>query len=400
MYASSSSFLTCTRWGALTFLLSSTHCCFPLLFSVIQQMAAEGPMPWLMPVMIERARWIPDSQAPQCPQCRQNFSLMFRRHHCRACGGVYCGNCTFIGLALQGSNQKERVCVNCFSQSRIQAQSTRMPNGTSQGQAALPQELEAKLQEYAFNNEINPKYLASLRHLINYDVVIVCDDSGSMSSAADPDIPNISRWQELQQSCKLVLDATSALGQGVDVYFMNRGTLRNVTSYNELLPKFAEGGPSGSTPTRDLLDKVWREKVTPDMARPLLIHVFTDGIPDGGVPALGTWLRSRRVPSMTYVAFLLCTDEESIVRNYRPLENEVILDRNGVWCSMGIRGVDVTEDFRGERRDVQRLRGFNYPFSMGDYIVKCLAGCVDPQIHLIDLPPFPQPNQDGDVGDG
>ena len=54
--------------------------------------------------------------------------------------------------------------------------------------------------------------------------------------------------------------------------------------------------------------------------------------------------------------------------------------------NQGIPGVDFTEDYRGERRDVNRTRGRGYPFSFGDYIVKILIGSIDPTIHLIDLP--------------
>jgi hypothetical protein len=52
----------------------------------------------------------------------------------------------------------------------------------------------------------------------------------------------------------------------------------------------------------------------------------------------------------------------------------------------GIRGVDFTEDYRGEKRDIWATRGRAYPFSFGDYVVKILAGAIDPSIHLIDLP--------------
>jgi myosin-1 len=40
------------------------------------------------------AAWIPDSEAQNCQACGIGFSLFNRRHHCRACGGVFCGLCT------------------------------------------------------------------------------------------------------------------------------------------------------------------------------------------------------------------------------------------------------------------------------------------------------------------
>ncbi|OCH88966.1 hypothetical protein OBBRIDRAFT_794708 [Obba rivulosa] len=47
-------------------------------------------------VLLPKGRWKPDSQAAQCDTflCRKRFSFLERRHHCRKCGGVYCGECT------------------------------------------------------------------------------------------------------------------------------------------------------------------------------------------------------------------------------------------------------------------------------------------------------------------
>ena len=62
----------------------------------------------------------------------------------------------------------------------------------------------------------------------------------------------------------------------------------------------------------------------------------------------------------------------------------------------GIKGVDMSEDFRGETRDVQRIRGRGFRFTFGDYIVKCMVGAYDPSIHAIDLPQGMSIYRDGD----
>jgi hypothetical protein len=38
--------------------------------------------------------WQPDSEASECPICKRQFSLLFRRHHCRKCGRVVCNDCS------------------------------------------------------------------------------------------------------------------------------------------------------------------------------------------------------------------------------------------------------------------------------------------------------------------
>ena len=39
-------------------------------------------------------KWQPDSEMSECPICTRQFSLLFRRHHCRKCGRVVCNDCS------------------------------------------------------------------------------------------------------------------------------------------------------------------------------------------------------------------------------------------------------------------------------------------------------------------
>lgn len=59
--------------------------------------------------------WVPDNMAGQCMQCQQKFTMIKRRHHCRACGKVLCSVCCSQRFHLQFVNEPEsRVCVQCF----------------------------------------------------------------------------------------------------------------------------------------------------------------------------------------------------------------------------------------------------------------------------------------------
>ncbi|KAJ9458788.1 Sterol-4-alpha-carboxylate 3-dehydrogenase [Diplonema papillatum] len=40
-----------------------------------------------------RPRWMPDGEAPECFGCDAVFTFSNRRHHCRACGKIFCGHC-------------------------------------------------------------------------------------------------------------------------------------------------------------------------------------------------------------------------------------------------------------------------------------------------------------------
>ncbi|TYZ63933.1 hypothetical protein PybrP1_002899 [[Pythium] brassicae (nom. inval.)] len=62
------------------------------------------------------ALWVPDAVVGSCTICQSAFKVYFRRHHCRRCGAVVCGNCSgqrsllFVG----DSAREERVCNPCF----------------------------------------------------------------------------------------------------------------------------------------------------------------------------------------------------------------------------------------------------------------------------------------------
>lgn len=60
--------------------------------------------------------WVPDSQAPVCMKCDVKFTFTKRRHHCRACGKVFCASCCSQKCRLVYMDRKEaRVCVTCHS---------------------------------------------------------------------------------------------------------------------------------------------------------------------------------------------------------------------------------------------------------------------------------------------
>ncbi|XP_072462366.1 zinc finger FYVE domain-containing protein 16 isoform X2 [Notamacropus eugenii] len=66
--------------------------------------------------------WVPDSEAPNCMNCQVKFTFTKRRHHCRACGKVFCGVCCSRKCKLQYMEKEARVCIVCYeSISRAQA---------------------------------------------------------------------------------------------------------------------------------------------------------------------------------------------------------------------------------------------------------------------------------------
>uniref|UniRef100_A0A182XFE8 FYVE-type domain-containing protein n=1 Tax=Anopheles quadriannulatus TaxID=34691 RepID=A0A182XFE8_ANOQN len=58
--------------------------------------------------------WVPDNSTKFCMQCNQKFSVIKRRHHCRACGQVLCSTCCCLKAKLEFLGDVEaRVCIEC-----------------------------------------------------------------------------------------------------------------------------------------------------------------------------------------------------------------------------------------------------------------------------------------------
>ncbi|XP_069620825.1 FYVE, RhoGEF and PH domain-containing protein 6 isoform X1 [Ranitomeya imitator] len=61
--------------------------------------------------------WIPDGRATMCMMCTSEFTLTWRRHHCRACGKIVCQACSTNKYSLEYlKNHLARVCDHCFQE--------------------------------------------------------------------------------------------------------------------------------------------------------------------------------------------------------------------------------------------------------------------------------------------
>ena len=63
-----------------------------------------------------RPRWELDEEAPHCRCCQSTFDCFNRRHHCRVCGKIFCGNCSSQKVLLPpeyNTMDPQRVCIGC-----------------------------------------------------------------------------------------------------------------------------------------------------------------------------------------------------------------------------------------------------------------------------------------------
>ncbi|XP_064107517.1 hepatocyte growth factor-regulated tyrosine kinase substrate-like isoform X1 [Macrobrachium nipponense] len=75
-----------------------------------------------MPTVSESDAMFTADRAPDwadgecCHRCRSQFTMIRRKHHCRACGQVFCGDCSskYSTIPKFGIEREVRVCESCF----------------------------------------------------------------------------------------------------------------------------------------------------------------------------------------------------------------------------------------------------------------------------------------------
>ncbi|XP_045845640.1 FYVE and coiled-coil domain-containing protein 1 [Meles meles] len=80
-------------------------------------------------------KWLGDTEASHCHDCKREFSWMVRRHHCRICSRVFCYYCCNNYVPTKHSGKKERCCRACFRKfSDGPGSPDSASSGTSQGE--------------------------------------------------------------------------------------------------------------------------------------------------------------------------------------------------------------------------------------------------------------------------
>lgn len=221
-------------------------------------------------------------------------------------------------------------------------------------------------------HEIRNEFAGRLLNLQGFEIVILCDDSGSMNTPTNNGAGGLgmTRWRELATTVNIVVDIASLMDPtGIDLYFLNRDPVLNVRDGSQLRPVF-DVAPSGGTNIARTLRQILRDKTPVLKERKLLILIATDGEPtnDHGnidTATLRNILRNERNPiDKVFVTFLACTDDQATMEYLNKWDKE-------------IKNLDVVDDYASERAEILKVQGTRYRFTFGDYVVKALMGGID-----------------------
>jgi len=210
-----------------------------------------------------------------------------------------------------------------------------------------------KLRALAQRFEIRPDFISRLRALEGFTIVMICDDSGSMNTpvaaapGASPFATRSTRWTELCETVGVVCELATALtDRGVDVHFLNRPPMAGVSQAQQLQVAFAHQPPQGFTPLTPALRHVLEANREALRERKLLVIIATDGQPtdsNGNVDIASFLNLLRGKPANCFVQIMACTDDEESVAYLNEADRD-------------IERLDVTDDFRSERKEVQRAQ--------------------------------------------
>jgi hypothetical protein len=146
---------------------------------------------------------------------------------------------------------------------------------------------------------------------------------------------------------------------GLDLYFLNRATVLNVTSSEQVANVF-NAPPGGLTPTTPVLQHVLQAKRAISAEKKVLVIIATDGAPtnaQGEVDTAGLRhvLTAERDPSRFHVQFIACTDDDSTMAYLNEWDRK-------------IPSLDVVDDYHSEKAEIQKAKGKDFPFTFGNYV--------------------------------
>ena len=231
----------------------------------------------------------------------------------------------------------------------------------------------ARLREMVARYEIKMSAVGHLRKLEDFEVVLLCDDSGSMNSESVPRPPAAAatRWTELKEAASIVVDLAGALDEdGIDVYFLNRPPMLKVKTAAAVRANFEEDA-DGSTPLCRVFNQIMAAKSAILGEKRLLILIATDGEPDEGIPAFVSLLKSHH--KMVHIGILACTDDDDAIGYLQGVDE-------------GDDQIDVVDDYLTERAGILKKKGKACAdlYTHGDHIVKVLLGAVNPMYDGLD----------------
>ena len=181
------------------------------------------------------------------------------------------------------------------------------------------------IKEYNLSKEISEQ----LYYVIaNYEIILICDDSTSMknvikNSNSDQNPPT--RWSELKKLVTSIIMFSTLINDEMDIYFQNRGVIKNVKSITEVQEVFS-CEPSGDIRLLEAIRKVYDDKkylLTLNDQRLLIVILTSDKPSDGSTEELKSMLKNITSNPNVHVSIADCTDNDTHMEWLNELDGQI-----------------------------------------------------------------------------
>lgn len=258
-------------------------------------------------------------------------------------------------------------------------------SGQTESVAAETSTADKKLLDFCRHHKLNAEITQDLKSLKEWDIVFVCDDSGSMNTIDKGN--HHSRWHELKEVMSFLIKlATCVDSDGPDLYFLNQEKRSNVKTEKEVHKCF-ENRPSGGTPLSGRVKEVIKDKYeylgADRVGKKLLIVIATDGMPSDkpttqeSIKDFKKLIKNRNGTTEAdikqrqndiRIGIMPCTDDDAAVGYLNELDE--------------VSGVDVVDDFKSEK--AQSMKNTESYLTREQWAVKPLLGPISSKYDKID----------------
>ncbi|SCU78840.1 LAMI_0A06216g1_1 [Lachancea mirantina] len=184
--------------------------------------------------ILSRQYWMKDESAKECFSCAKAFNTFRRKHHCRICGQIFCGNCTSLVDGARFNHEgKMRVCKNCYEHS---------DNYNNSSEESSIEDTDIPLEARRRENSTTSTGMAGDVFLLNDDEVqsiLTTDDARRFKSTPTPPpkmaIPATRQGASLEISVPSSFPASSRnTNTGYALRTKDRATLKNIETMSPM----------------------------------------------------------------------------------------------------------------------------------------------------------------------
>lgn len=247
-----------------------------------------------------------------------------------------------------------------------------------------PDKLQSTIDKY----KVSSRYVESMDFLKGLTLELVVDNSGSMgyeidsvsyvSFSINPEFEGKSKRRRYDEAIEMVgmaIELGSHYFKNINVHFLNGIKSQYRVTNIDQIAHVLRLKPEGCTPLVPVMKKIIQH-YDENKNEQAVIMVITDGVPtnekDQPDPQqLRKLIAKRKSIDRTYITFIACTDDKETLSYLNKWDKE-------------ISNVDVVDDYKSEKEEVNKVKGPLHKFTYGDYIVKAMAGAKDPTLDKLD----------------